>query len=424
MNIELISEKSAEYWENAIVEVKRDYPESVVIASVMCGYSKEDWQELAGRAAKTGADALELNLSCPHGMGEKGMGLACGQNPDMVRDICGWVKEVSYDNDGKVVPVFAKLTPNVTEVVHIATAAKEGGADGVTAINTVSGLFNVTADAVAWPAVGNEKKTTYGGLSGNIVRPMALRAVSAVSKALPGYPILATGGCDSADTALQFLYAGASAVQISSAVQNQDYTVINDYTTGLKALFYKLSRSDLDDWTGLRAPTPKNQAGKELLVPVKLSDDTVLPPFGDFERSRQRLQAEITEKDVVGIPFEEYRPAVTPDRPLPSVQDLVGRAVPKIGAWYELAPVGEEQVVAVIDPDLCINCGKCYMTCNDTGYQAIDFDEATHVPEVNSDCTGCTLCHSVCPVIDCIEMVPREGKYEPHRGIPFKEASA
>jgi dihydropyrimidine dehydrogenase (NADP+) len=388
----------------------------------MASFNEDDWKTLITNAVDAGAHGIEMNLSCPHGMGEKGMGLACGQNPDMVRDIVGWVKEVSYDAEGKVIPVFAKLTPNVTEVVDIAKAAKEGGADGVTAINTVSGLFNVDADAVAWPAVGNEKKTTYGGLSGNIVRPLALRAVSAVSKALPGFPILATGGCDSADTALQFLYAGASAVQICSAIQNQDYTVINDYTTGLKALMYKMSRGDLDDWKGLRGPTPKNQQGKSLLVPVK-NDDEILPPFGDYERERQKRSAEVTATDVVGIPFEEFRPAIDPDRPIPAVSDLIGRAVPKIGAWYELAPVGEQQVVAVIDPDLCINCGKCYMTCNDTGYQAIDFDAETHVPEVNADCTGCTLCHSVCPVIDCIEMVPREDKYVPHRGIPFADAA-
>lgn len=178
----------------------------------MTGYNKEDWQDLTRGAVVTGTDALELNLSCPHGMGEKGMGLACGQNAEMVRNICEWVKEVSYDPNGKAIPFFAKLTPNVTDITEIARAAKEGGADGVTAINTVSGLMHINGDASAWPAVGDKKRTTYGGLSGSMIRPMALRAVSAISKALPGFPILATGGVDSADATVQFLHAGASVV--------------------------------------------------------------------------------------------------------------------------------------------------------------------------------------------------------------------
>ena len=88
-------------------EVKADHPDKVIISSIMCSYNKEDWQELAKMAQESGTDALELNLSCPHGMGERGMGLACGQDHDMVRNICKWVKEVV------TIPFFAKLTPNV-----------------------------------------------------------------------------------------------------------------------------------------------------------------------------------------------------------------------------------------------------------------------------------------------------------------------
>lgn len=93
-----------------------------------------------------------------------------------------------------------------------------GGADGVTATNTVSGLMGLRADASAWPAVGREKKTTYGGVSGNAIRPIALRAVSAIANALPGFPILATGGIDSAEAGLQFLHAGASVLQVPGRI--------------------------------------------------------------------------------------------------------------------------------------------------------------------------------------------------------------
>merc|ERR1711928_110601 len=82
-----------------------------------------------------------------------------------------------------------------------------------------------------------------------------------------------------------------------------------------------------------------------------------------------------------------------------------------------------QQVVAMIDEEMCINCGKCYMTCNDSGYQATTFDPITHLAKVNDDCTGCTLCLSVCPIIDCIKMVPRKIPYIPKRGIPFSSSS-
>ena len=232
VNIELISEKTAEYWNRSIRELKTDFPEHVVIASIMASYNKEDWQELARGACEAGADMLELNLSCPHGMGERGMGLACGQDPDMVYNISCWIKEVT------TVPFFPKMTPNITDITVIAGAAKRGGADGVTATNTVSSLMQIKGTGEPWPAVGSAKKTTYGGMAGNSIRPIALRAVSAIAKKFPGFPILATGGIDSADVGMQYLNAGASALQVCSAVQNQDFTVVQDYIAGLKCLLY------------------------------------------------------------------------------------------------------------------------------------------------------------------------------------------
>ncbi|TSK34839.1 Dihydropyrimidine dehydrogenase [NADP(+)] [Bagarius yarrelli] len=233
LNIELISEKTAAYWCQSVSELKADFPHNT-----------------------SGADALELNLSCPHGMGERGMGLACGQDPELVRNICRWVRQAV------TIPFFAKLTPNVTNIVDIAKAAHEGGADGVTATNTVSGLMGLKADGSPWPGIGRNKLTTYGGVSGNAIRPIALRAVSAIARALPGFPILATGGIDSAESGLQFLHAGASVLQVCSAIQNQDFTVIEDYCMGLKALLYLKSIEELQDWDGQSPPTAHHQKGK------------------------------------------------------------------------------------------------------------------------------------------------------------------
>jgi len=425
LNIELISEKSQAYWEQSIRELKKDFPseKAVLIASVMAGYNQEDWEVLVKGAVEAGADALELNMSCPHGMGEKGMGLHCGQNPQYVEDICRWVKNAAKRTgpDGKEVsvPVFAKLTPNITDIVEIATRAKVGGADGVTAINTVSGLMHLNSDAKAWPNVGKEARTTYGGISGNAIRPMALRAVSAIAKALPGFPILATGGCDSADVAMQFLHAGASGVQICSAVQNQDYTVVHDYKTGLQAMLYLQSRDDLAGWSG--QSRPMENARKDPWVKPE-PENYNLPNFGPFQLEKEKMKAEDRKKQPLPIAPENLgrRPAPQSSRAVPKINDIIGSAIPRIGQWYELSQ--EEHVVAEIDPDLCINCGKCYMTCNDNGYQAIEFDAKTHIPKiVTEDCTGCTLCVSVCPVIDCIEMVERDGPYIPKRGIPIEQ---
>ncbi|XP_064520756.1 dihydropyrimidine dehydrogenase [NADP(+)] isoform X1 [Pseudopipra pipra] len=412
LNIELISEKTAAYWCKSIAELKADFPNHVLIASIMCSYSREDWTELSKMAEVAGADALELNLSCPHGMGERGMGLACGQDPELVRNICRWVRQAVQ------IPFFAKLTPNVTDIVNIATAAQEGGADGVTATNTVSGLMGLKADSTPWPAVGRGLRTTYGGMSGNAIRPIALRAVSAIARALPGFPILATGGIDSAEAGLQFLHSGASVLQVCSAIQNQDFTVIEDYCTGLQALLYLKSIEELEDWNGQSPATMRHQKGK----PVPRIADLMgkkLPSFGPYLEQRKKIIAEnkikLKAQNMTAVLPEKKH--FIPKKPIPAIKDVIGKALQYIGTYGDLC--NTEQVVALIDEEMCINCGKCYMTCNDSGYQAIQFDPETHLPMVTDSCTGCTLCLSVCPVIDCIRMVSRTTPYEPKRGLPL-----
>jgi dihydropyrimidine dehydrogenase (NADP+) len=425
LNIELISEKTAAYWCKAVHELKRDFPEHIVIASIMCSYKEEDWTKLAKQSEASGADALELNLSCPHGMGEKGMGLACGQNPEMVFNICKWVRAAVS------IPFFAKLTPNVTEIANIAAAAKDGGADGCTAINTVSGLMGLRFDTTAWPAVGYEaKRTTYGGVSGNATRPMALRGISNITRKVPDFPILGAGGVDSADVALQFLYAGASAVQVCSAVQNQDFSVVQDYITGLKTYLYLMTRKDLagEGWEG-QSPPPLSELGLGRTVP---EDPEVrgLPKFGPYMQKRKEARAKAARARTATF-ASAAPPSVTPaaePAAIPSIRDQVGRAVGRIGQYYDLN--NKEQQVALVDEELCINCGKCYLTCNDTGYQAISFDEATHLPKITDDCTGCTLCVSVCPIPNTINMVPKTIAHKIKRGVElgvevdFKEPSS
>jgi dihydropyrimidine dehydrogenase (NADP+) len=206
------------------------------------------------------------------------MGLACGQDPKMVESICHWVRQTVS------IPFFAKLTPNVTDITSIAKAAQAGGADGVTATNTVSGLMGLSAKGTAWPAVGVEQRTTYGGVSGLAIKPIALKAVTLIAKECPGLPILATGGIDSAEAGLQYLLAGASVLQVCSAVQNQDFTLIHDYITGLRALLYLSRMESLKSWTGQSPPTEAHQKGK----PVQPFKKGNIPFFGPYKQEREK----------------------------------------------------------------------------------------------------------------------------------------
>ncbi|THD22438.1 Suppressor-of-rudimentary dihydropyrimidine dehydrogenase mutant [Fasciola hepatica] len=415
MNIELISEKTAEYWCKSITELKRDFPQQILIASIMASYSKPDWEQLCEIACESGADALELNLSCPHGMKERGMGLACGQDATLVRDICAWVK-------GRVrsKPVFAKLTPNVTDIVEIASAAEQGGADGITLINTVSSIVDIRSNATAWPAVGDAMRSTSGGLSGNAIRPLALRAVSAVAKAIPDFPIMAAGGVCSADAGMEFIYAGSSVLQVCSAIQNQDFTLIEDYTSGLKTCLYMKGYPEhFGKWNYQSAPVRKHQKGKPM-APHLVG---LGPWFGPNKSQIDQIWSARCVETQSTVSTADYEDILTGRRArnggkVPRISDIRGKAQKSIGNFNRLSIT--EQVIAQVDEDLCINCGKCYLSCNDSGYQAIAFDSQKHLPHVTTDCTGCGLCLSVCPIVDCIQMVPRERPYEPNRGIAPK----
>ena len=257
LNIESTSEKSATYWCLSIKELKKKFPDRILIASIQCSYIKQDWQTLAKMSEEAGADALELNISCSHGV--HGFATRAG-GEDIMRETCQWVRDVTK------IPIFAKLPPIVSDILDIAKAARDGNANGCTATNTVSGLMGLRSDSTPLPAVGLSKQTTYGGMSGNSIRPISLKAVTYIAKNMPDFPIMATGGIDSADSGMQFLYGGASVLQVCSAVQNQDFTVIEDYITGLKALLYLQSFEEFSSWDGQSPPTQMNQCGKAIKV--------------------------------------------------------------------------------------------------------------------------------------------------------------
>ena len=185
-NVELTTQLTVEQWQQEIADVKAAYPSRPLWASIMDAPVKENWQRLAEAMQEAGADALELNVSCPHGMPTKGMGAFIGQNAQLTGEVVSWVKEVSQ------VPVVVKLTPNVTDIAFVARAAKENGADALCAINTVLGLIGVDLDTLTpLPSVGGV--STYGGYSGPGVKPIALRCVAQIAKAT-GLPVSGPGG--------------------------------------------------------------------------------------------------------------------------------------------------------------------------------------------------------------------------------------
>src|ERR1700757_4115061 len=170
-NIELISDRPIETNLREIAEVKKRYPKHAVIASLMVESKREIWHDIVKRSEDAGADGLELNFGCPHGMSERGMGSAVGQVPDYSCMITEWVKEVART------PVIVKLTPNVTDVIYPARAAKKGGADAVSLINTINSITGVDLDTFTpRPDVGG--RSAHGGYCGPAVRPIALNMVA------------------------------------------------------------------------------------------------------------------------------------------------------------------------------------------------------------------------------------------------------
>ena len=224
-NIELLSKKDLLYWEREIVEIRREFPVHVLIASIMASPDPAEWQELAGTVQDAGADAIELNVSCPHGMPERGVGAAIGQHPDLVASVTRAVRRAAK------VPLIVKLTPNVTDILPIARAAADNGADMFAAINTVQCLMSIDLDTLE-PRPSVAGAGTYGGYSGPAVKPIGLRVVSQIAQNCP-VPVMGIGGISRWQDAAEYIAAGASAVQVCTAVMWEGAGIIRDMNAGL-----------------------------------------------------------------------------------------------------------------------------------------------------------------------------------------------
>ena len=243
-NIELISDRPFETWIEELTDVKKKYPGKILIASIMEEYRKEAWQEITERVQKTGVDGFELNLSCPHGLPERKMGMAMGENPDIVEEVTGWVKEVAE------IPVWAKMTPNVGNIAASPEAAVRGGADGLAAINTILSVIGVSLKTLK-PLPTVEGRTVPGGYSGQAVKPIALRQVMEIAKACPDTPISGIGGIWDGRDAAEFILLGSSTVQMCTGAMLQGYEVINKVKEELLEVMREHGFETLDEMRGL-----------------------------------------------------------------------------------------------------------------------------------------------------------------------------
>ncbi len=246
-NIELITDRPLDVNFREIAEVKKRYPKHAIIASLMVE-TKAEWKELIQRSEDAGADGLELNFGCPHGMCERGMGSAVGQEPAVNERITSWVKE--YAN----IPVLVKLTPNVGDIVPHGLAAQAGGADGVSLINTVKSIIGVDIDNfVPMPSVGN--RSSNGGYCGAAVRPMALHMTAALARD-PRFrlPISGIGGITNWRDAVEFLLLGSSSVQVCTEVMLKGYRIVGDMIEGLEEYMRQHEFQTLDDMIGKAVP--------------------------------------------------------------------------------------------------------------------------------------------------------------------------
>ena len=315
-NIEQLSDHSVAENMEIFTRLKKQYPSKFILASIM-GQNEKEWAELAKMCEDNGADAVELNFSCPN-MAEGGLGSDIGQIPELVEQLTAAAKR------GCGIPVLAKLTPNVASMLPAAEAAKRGGADGIAAINTIKSVTGVNIHTyVSDPPVHG--KSAVGGYSGNAVKPIALRFIQEMASdpSLEGLHLSGMGGIETWRDALEFILMGCTTLQVTTAVMQYGYRIIDDLKSGLSLYLREKGFSNVREAIGL---------GVE-----NVSSTT-----------------DVLERDTVIFPK--------------------------------------------FHPDRCIRCGRCYISCQDGGHQAIRLDE-DRLPKLDgSRCVGCHLCLLVCPM--------------------------
>ncbi len=248
-NIELITDRPLQTNLREIKAVKRDYPERAMIVSLMVPCEEDAWKAILPVVEETGADGVELNFGCPHGMSERGMGAAVGQVPEYIEMVTRWCKQTTR------MPVIVKLTPNITDVRKPAEAAKRGGADAVSLINTINSITSVNLDTMS-PEPSIDGKGSHGGYCGPAVKPIAMSMVSEIARhpETHGLPISGIGGVTTWRDAAEFISLGAGNVQVCTAVMTYGFKIVSEMISGLSDWMDKKGYASVEEVVGRAIP--------------------------------------------------------------------------------------------------------------------------------------------------------------------------
>lgn len=251
-NIELISDRSLDTMLKEFKQLKDEYPDRILIASIMEEYEKSAWEELIDRVEQTGIDAIEVNFSCPHGMPERKMGAAVGQDCGLLEEVCGWI------NAKATVPVWAKMTPNITDITEPARVALRSGCEGVAAINTIMSVMGINLKTLH-PEPCVEGYSTPGGYSSKAVHPIALGKVMSIAKMMQAefntnggnaYSLSGIGGVETGGDAAEFILLGANTVQVCTGVMMHGYGLVKQLCDELKDFMKVHNFSTVEEFRG------------------------------------------------------------------------------------------------------------------------------------------------------------------------------
>ena len=249
-NIELITDRPLQTNLKEMRQIKRDWPDRPLIASVMLPMNESSWAEYVPMIEDTGADGFELNFGCPHGMSERGMGSAVGQVPEYVQMATEWCKKYAS------VPVIVKLTPNVTNILHPAEAAKAGGADAVSLINTINSIMRVDYDSLTmYPTT--DGMGTHGGYCGPAVKPISLHMVAEIARTAEtsDLPISGIGGVTTWRDAVDYIALGSTTVQVCTAAMVYGFKIVEGLIDGLNNFLDEKGMASVHDLVGRAVPS-------------------------------------------------------------------------------------------------------------------------------------------------------------------------
>jgi len=272
-NIELITDRDLEINLAEIIQVKKDWPDRGVVVSLMVPCEEQAWIDILRRVEDTGADGIELNFGCPHGMSERGMGAAVGQVPEYVEMVAAWCKQYSD------LPTIVKLTPNITDIRTSARGAVRGGADAVSLINTINSVIGVDLDQLKMsPSVGQQG--SHGGYCGPAVKPIALHMLSEIARDAEcnNIPISGIGGITDWRDAAEFLALGATNVQVCTAVMTYGFRIVEDMIDGLSRYLADQGMTSVDQLIGAAVPsvTSWNKLDLNYVAKAQIDQDSCI----------------------------------------------------------------------------------------------------------------------------------------------------